>query len=160
MDGKVKKKPKKNPDQVNKQNSTAVSMSMHLWHFIYFIHGLVYIIIYVCMNEFVTILLNKLLFNVTTLTLSSALPVVWGWKRGRGSACCHWCSSQTNMAAPMELLCWGGDWDLPSVHAESLIVLVTHLISMKSGVCFCYIAVNDNAFWVLFWEILSRSLIS
>ncbi|XP_036454803.1 metaxin-3 isoform X2 [Colossoma macropomum] len=28
------------------------------------------------------------------------------------------------MAAPMELLCWGGDWDLPSVHTESLIVLV------------------------------------
>ncbi|GAA6097509.1 metaxin-3 isoform X2 [Tachysurus ichikawai] len=27
------------------------------------------------------------------------------------------------MAAPMELLCWGGDWDLPSVHTESLIVL-------------------------------------
>ncbi|XP_076854142.1 metaxin-3 isoform X2 [Brachyhypopomus gauderio] len=27
------------------------------------------------------------------------------------------------MAASMELLCWGGDWDLPSVHTESLIVL-------------------------------------
>ncbi|XP_053510271.1 metaxin-3 isoform X3 [Ictalurus furcatus] len=27
------------------------------------------------------------------------------------------------MAAPMELLCWGGDWDLPSVHTDSLIVL-------------------------------------
>ncbi|XP_030647064.1 metaxin-3 [Chanos chanos] len=30
---------------------------------------------------------------------------------------------ETNMATPMELLCWGGDWDLPSVHTESLIVL-------------------------------------
>ncbi|XP_016093765.1 metaxin-3-like [Sinocyclocheilus grahami] len=29
----------------------------------------------------------------------------------------------TNMAEPMELLCWGGDWDLPSVHTDSLIVL-------------------------------------
>ncbi|XP_076007269.1 metaxin-3 isoform X2 [Genypterus blacodes] len=27
------------------------------------------------------------------------------------------------MATPMELRCWGGDWGLPSVHAESLIVL-------------------------------------
>ncbi|XP_077600430.1 metaxin-3-like isoform X1 [Stigmatopora nigra] len=27
------------------------------------------------------------------------------------------------MAAAMELRCWGGDWDLPSVHIESLIVL-------------------------------------
>ncbi|XP_058631400.1 metaxin-3 isoform X2 [Onychostoma macrolepis] len=27
------------------------------------------------------------------------------------------------MAEPMELLCWGGDWDLPSVHTDSLIVL-------------------------------------
>ncbi|KAG8012078.1 Metaxin-3 [Nibea albiflora] len=27
------------------------------------------------------------------------------------------------MAAAMELRCWGGDWGLPSVHAESLIVL-------------------------------------
>ncbi|KAG5280983.1 hypothetical protein AALO_G00066160 [Alosa alosa] len=27
------------------------------------------------------------------------------------------------MATPMELRCWGGDWDLPSVHFESLIVL-------------------------------------
>ncbi|XP_068167356.1 metaxin-3 isoform X2 [Antennarius striatus] len=28
-----------------------------------------------------------------------------------------------NMAAAMELRCWGGDWGLPSVHAESLVVL-------------------------------------
>ncbi|KAM3838333.1 metaxin-3-like [Diretmus argenteus] len=28
-----------------------------------------------------------------------------------------------NMATPMELRCWGGDWGLPSVHNESLIVL-------------------------------------
>ncbi|XP_074527436.1 metaxin-3 isoform X1 [Halichoeres trimaculatus] len=28
-----------------------------------------------------------------------------------------------NMAAAMELRCWGGDWGLPSVHTESLIVL-------------------------------------
>uniref|UniRef100_A0A674BG02 Metaxin 3 n=1 Tax=Salmo trutta TaxID=8032 RepID=A0A674BG02_SALTR len=28
------------------------------------------------------------------------------------------------MAASMELRCWGGDWGLPSVHTESLIVLV------------------------------------
>uniref|UniRef100_A0A3Q3J9N1 Metaxin n=1 Tax=Monopterus albus TaxID=43700 RepID=A0A3Q3J9N1_MONAL len=28
------------------------------------------------------------------------------------------------MAAAMELRCWGGDWGLPSVHTESLIVLV------------------------------------
>ncbi|XP_068617200.1 metaxin-3 [Brachionichthys hirsutus] len=27
------------------------------------------------------------------------------------------------MAAAMELRCWGGDWSLPSVHAESLVVL-------------------------------------
>ncbi|KAM8887015.1 metaxin-3 isoform 3-T3 [Spinachia spinachia] len=27
-----------------------------------------------------------------------------------------------NMAAAMELRCWGGDWGLPSVHCESLIV--------------------------------------
>ncbi|XP_018614541.1 metaxin-3 isoform X2 [Scleropages formosus] len=27
------------------------------------------------------------------------------------------------MAAPMDLSCWGGDWGLPSVHPESLIVL-------------------------------------
>lgn len=31
----------------------------------------------------------------------------------------------TNMAAAMELKCWGGDWGLPSVHTDSLIVLVT-----------------------------------
>lgn len=30
-----------------------------------------------------------------------------------------------NMAAAMELRCWGGGWGLPSVHAESLVVLVT-----------------------------------
>lgn len=30
-----------------------------------------------------------------------------------------------NMAAAMELRCWGGDWGLPSVHTESLIVLVS-----------------------------------
>ncbi|XP_051532357.1 metaxin-3-like isoform X2 [Myxocyprinus asiaticus] len=30
---------------------------------------------------------------------------------------------QTNMAEPIELLCWGDDWDLPSVHTDSLIVL-------------------------------------
>lgn len=29
-----------------------------------------------------------------------------------------------NMAAAMELRCWGGDWGLPSVHTDSLIVLV------------------------------------
>ncbi|CAG07860.1 unnamed protein product, partial [Tetraodon nigroviridis] len=29
------------------------------------------------------------------------------------------------MAAAMELRCWGGGWGLPSVHAESLVVLVT-----------------------------------
>ncbi|EDM10026.1 rCG44650, isoform CRA_a [Rattus norvegicus] len=28
------------------------------------------------------------------------------------------------MAAPMELSCWGGGWGLPSVHSESLVVLV------------------------------------
>ncbi|KAM8865021.1 metaxin-3 [Synchiropus picturatus] len=28
-----------------------------------------------------------------------------------------------NMAAAMELRCWGGDWGLPSVHTESLVVL-------------------------------------
>ncbi|XP_048359976.1 metaxin-3 [Sphaerodactylus townsendi] len=28
------------------------------------------------------------------------------------------------MASPMELRCWGGDWGLPSVHAECLVVLV------------------------------------
>ncbi|XP_066568085.1 metaxin-3 isoform X2 [Amia ocellicauda] len=27
------------------------------------------------------------------------------------------------MATPMELTCWGGDWGLPSVHTESLIVM-------------------------------------
>ncbi|KAH1169038.1 hypothetical protein KIL84_013628 [Mauremys mutica] len=27
------------------------------------------------------------------------------------------------MASPMELSCWGGDWGLPSVHTESLIVM-------------------------------------
>ncbi|XP_041042879.1 metaxin-3 isoform X1 [Carcharodon carcharias] len=27
------------------------------------------------------------------------------------------------MASPMELMCWGGDWGLPSVHTDSLIVL-------------------------------------
>lgn len=29
------------------------------------------------------------------------------------------------MAAPMELSCWGGDWGLPSLHPESLTVMVT-----------------------------------
>uniref|UniRef100_A0A672HUZ8 Metaxin n=1 Tax=Salarias fasciatus TaxID=181472 RepID=A0A672HUZ8_SALFA len=29
----------------------------------------------------------------------------------------------SNMAAAMELRCWGGDWGLPSVHTESLVVL-------------------------------------
>nr|XP_048706429.1 metaxin-3 isoform X2 [Caretta caretta] len=33
-------------------------------------------------------------------------------QRGRGK-----------MASPMELSCWGGDWGLPSVHRESLIVM-------------------------------------
>lgn len=28
------------------------------------------------------------------------------------------------MAAPLELSCWGGGWGLPSVHSESLVVLV------------------------------------
>ncbi|XP_044052701.1 metaxin-3 isoform X4 [Siniperca chuatsi] len=32
-------------------------------------------------------------------------------------------SMSQNMAAAMELRCWGGDWGLPSVHTESLIVL-------------------------------------
>ncbi|XP_072113923.1 metaxin-3 isoform X2 [Mobula birostris] len=27
------------------------------------------------------------------------------------------------MASPMELMCWGGDWGLPSVHTDSLIIL-------------------------------------
>jgi len=33
----------------------------------------------------------------------------------------------TNMAEPneLQLLCWGGDWDLPSVHTDCLVVLVT-----------------------------------
>lgn len=31
------------------------------------------------------------------------------------------------MAAPLELSCWGGGWGLPSVHSESLVVMVrTH----------------------------------
>lgn len=30
---------------------------------------------------------------------------------------------KTNMAEPIELLCWGGDWDLPSVQTDSLTVL-------------------------------------
>lgn len=34
-------------------------------------------------------------------------------------------SMNENMAASMELRCWGGGWGLPSVHAESLVVLVT-----------------------------------
>jgi len=31
------------------------------------------------------------------------------------------------MAEPneLQLLCWGGDWDLPSVHTDCLVVLVT-----------------------------------
>ncbi|XP_059406096.1 metaxin-3 isoform X5 [Carassius carassius] len=29
----------------------------------------------------------------------------------------------TIMAEPMELFCWGGGWDLPSVHTDSLVVL-------------------------------------
>lgn len=33
-------------------------------------------------------------------------------------------SMNQNMAAAMELRCWGGDWGLPSVHSESLVVLV------------------------------------
>lgn len=28
------------------------------------------------------------------------------------------------MAAPLELSCWGGGWGLPSVHSESLVVMV------------------------------------
>lgn len=28
------------------------------------------------------------------------------------------------MAAPLELRCWGGGWGLPSVHSESLVVMV------------------------------------
>lgn len=48
----------------------------------------------------------------------------------------------------MELLCWGGDWDLPSVHTDSLIVLVTDLIYMKSDVCISDTAVSENAFLV------------
>lgn len=32
--------------------------------------------------------------------------------------------SPGKMAAPMELSCWGGGWGLPSVHSESLVVLV------------------------------------
>lgn len=36
-----------------------------------------------------------------------------------------------NMAAAMELRCWGGDWGLPSVHTESLIVLVTSASDCK-----------------------------
>lgn len=33
--------------------------------------------------------------------------------------------SADKMAAPMELSCWGGDWGLPSLHPESLTVMVT-----------------------------------
>lgn len=36
-----------------------------------------------------------------------------------------------NMAAAVELRCWGGDWGLPSVHTESLIVLVTFIVVYK-----------------------------
>ena len=28
------------------------------------------------------------------------------------------------MAAPLELSCWGGGWGLPSVHSDSLVVMV------------------------------------
>lgn len=32
--------------------------------------------------------------------------------------------SPSKMAAPLELTCWGGGWGLPSVHSESLVVMV------------------------------------
>lgn len=37
------------------------------------------------------------------------------------------------MAAPMELSCWGGDWGLPSLHPESLTVMVMAGAATSSG---------------------------
>lgn len=37
------------------------------------------------------------------------------------------------MAAPLELSCWGGGWGLPSVHSESLVVMVRPLLGPGAG---------------------------
>lgn len=50
-----------------------------------------------------------------------------GGRKGRGAAASTSGGEGggSAMAAPMELSCWGGGWGLPSVHTESLIVMVT-----------------------------------
>lgn len=69
---------------------------------------------------------------------------------------------ESNMAAAMELRCWGGDWGLPSVHTESLIVLVTwgSPRERKHGHSIRTRCSQWNVSWQLVWRLLSVSVLS
>lgn len=59
-----------------------------------------------------------------TLPSSSSAPLFHVPEIGRKSTSGIAKVGPGKMAAPLELSCWGGGWGLPSVHSESLVVMV------------------------------------
>lgn len=57
----------------------------------------------------------------------------------------------------MELRCWGGDWGLPSVHSESLVVLVRFCVVGKNPVRAERLLIWKGAFT---WSLFSASALS